>query len=634
MSVLPKDWNGVPALAWVSSASATTILPIKINPVTWRVLVEATWWAVAWPWSSTDNAIVRFDWTGWATIQDSWVTITDNWKVMFVAAAAWYASMNIPTSAATDPSSPNEWDLWYNGTNLYFEDSAGSQDLLAWVANTLTSSAVITDHALVRWDWWARWTQDTWIAVDDSDNVSWVVNLAQTWYTDITEIAAPWNPAANNWRLYVADDWGTTTLYFKDSAWTTTDLLAGWAWWWATTALDNLASVAINTSLVSDTDNTDDLGTAAIGWRDIFLGNTSVITWSTAPFTADVTLTHAANSLTFAWGTIALWTATATWGLTWDVTWNCSWSSGSTTWNAATATELETARTIWWTLFDWTADITVASATGWFAVTWWNLTLDTNDFVVNTDKFVVDWATWNTIALWTIDIWHATDTTISRDSAWVIAVQWIIVPTVSSSSTFTTKTIDLDSNTITWTLAEFNAALQWDSFVSLTWTETLTNKTLTAPAIWGVAQLAEDASIWLDATLSDWSWSWVTITWTLWATVAFGELIYLDPTASKWLKVEISAAAAADWDARTLIWICVDWWNDTDSTTILLQWNVRADSEFTTLTIWAAVYAWDAAWDIQTSAPATSWDISRIVGYALTANELYFSPSADFITIA
>jgi len=36
----------------------------------------------------------------------------------------------------------------------------------------------------------------------------------------------------------------------------------------ASTALSNLAAVAINTSLVSDTDNTDDLGSAAINWKD------------------------------------------------------------------------------------------------------------------------------------------------------------------------------------------------------------------------------------------------------------------------------------------------------------------------------------------------------------------------------
>lgn len=39
----------------------------------------------------------------------------------------------------------------------------------------------------------------------------------------------------------------------------------------ATVALDNLASVAINTTLVSDTDNTDDLGTDAVRWKDLFL---------------------------------------------------------------------------------------------------------------------------------------------------------------------------------------------------------------------------------------------------------------------------------------------------------------------------------------------------------------------------
>lgn len=37
----------------------------------------------------------------------------------------------------------------------------------------------------------------------------------------------------------------------------------------ASQALDNLAAVAINTSLISDTDNTDDLGSAAINWKDV-----------------------------------------------------------------------------------------------------------------------------------------------------------------------------------------------------------------------------------------------------------------------------------------------------------------------------------------------------------------------------
>ena len=57
--------------------------------------------------------------------------------------------------------------------------------------------------------------------------------------------------------------------------------------------------------------------------------------------------------------------------------------------------------------------------------------------------------------------------------------------TAAGSATLTNKTYDLGGtgNTLTGTLAEFNTALQGDSFVSLTGTETLTNKTLTTPTI-------------------------------------------------------------------------------------------------------------------------------------------------------
>jgi len=53
----------------------------------------------------------------------------------------------------------------------------------------------------------------------------------------------------------------------------------------------------------------------------------------------------------------------------------------------------------------------------------------------------------------------------------------------ATTDTFTNKSIDLGTNTLTGSLSEFNSALQSESFVSLTGTETLTNKTLTAPAM-------------------------------------------------------------------------------------------------------------------------------------------------------
>lgn len=45
----------------------------------------------------------------------------------------------------------------------------------------------------------------------------------------------------------------------------------------ATKALDNLASVAINVSLISDTDDTDDLGSSSKEWKDLYIDGTANI---------------------------------------------------------------------------------------------------------------------------------------------------------------------------------------------------------------------------------------------------------------------------------------------------------------------------------------------------------------------
>jgi len=69
----------------------------------------------------------------------------------------------------------------------------------------------------------------------------------------------------------------------------------------------------------------------------------------------------------------------------------------------------------------------------------------------------------------TLQLPNATDTLVARATA----------------DTLTNKTLDLDSNALSGTLAEFNTAMQGESFVSLTGTETLTNKTLTSPVLNG-----------------------------------------------------------------------------------------------------------------------------------------------------
>lgn len=85
----------------------------------------------------------------------------------------------------------------------------------------------------------------------------------------------------------------------------------------ATTALDNLASVAINTTLVSDTDNTDDLGTTLKKWANLFVTTIgATATRVTKGWFTDLEVTNAiAGSIT---GNAATVTTNA--NLTGDVT--------------------------------------------------------------------------------------------------------------------------------------------------------------------------------------------------------------------------------------------------------------------------------------------------------------------------
>lgn len=66
----------------------------------------------------------------------------------------------------------------------------------------------------------------------------------------------------------------------------------------ATTALDNLASVAINTALLLGTSDGAALGSTSKMWSDLFLASGAVINFNNG----DVTLTHSANLLTLAGG--------------------------------------------------------------------------------------------------------------------------------------------------------------------------------------------------------------------------------------------------------------------------------------------------------------------------------------------
>ncbi len=146
----------------------------------------------------------------------------------------------------------------------------------------------------------------------------------------------------------------------------------------------------------------------------------------------------------------------------------------------------------------------------------------------------------------------------------------------------------------------------------------------------GNIQLAENASLKLDPGLSaDGKYSGVTILGTGGTTIAFGDLITLDKDDSRWEKVDISVAAAATGDARGILGMAVTASEDGDDVTVLLMGNIRADANFPTLTIGAHVWA-STTGDVVVARPTTTDYVQRVIGQALSTDELFFNPSADW----
>jgi len=165
-------------------------------------------------------------------------------------------------------------------------------------------------------------------------------------------------------------------------------------------------------------------------------------------------------------------------------------------------------------------------------------------------------------------------------------------------------------------------------------TDTLTATKIGATTLAGTATLAENSSVAYDpAGSADGKYSGITVAGTAGAVLAFGDLIALDVTDSRWELADANSAAAADGDSRGIIGICVlAAAGDGSATTILLHGIVRADTAFPALTVAAPAYISETAGDIVTAQPVTTDAVIRIAGFALTADELYFDPSNDYIT--
>lgn len=78
----------------------------------------------------------------------------------------------------------------------------------------------------------------------------------------------------------------------------------------------------------------------------------------------------------------------------------------------------------------------------------WGYTDDSFNYVFRSDSSGNTTQSGNATISGNIELGHASDTTLTRSAAGVLAVEGVVVPTISSTSTLTNKTIDGDSNTL------------------------------------------------------------------------------------------------------------------------------------------------------------------------------------------
>jgi len=393
----------------------------------------------------------------------------------------------------------------------------------------------------------------------------------------------------------------------------------------ANTALSNLASVAINTTLVSDTDNTDALGTAAISWSDLFLGNGAVITFSSAPNTADVTLTHSANTLTLAGGDLALGANNLT------MTGNLA-STGSRI-AAGFFVDLTVTNAIAGSITGNAATVSVAAETGDTACSIAFVTDVSGSLPIKTNTNLTFNAstgvfTSASAVLTTADINGGTidGTTIGASTPSTIVGTTITANTGLMPDANDGAYIGQAGTAFSDLFLASGGVINWDSGnATLTHSAgTLTsNVPITTAAGAGII-LPAGSGIKLtlptgDATVT----GPYTDSFQSGYTAAAGDLVFFG-SGGKWLEVDSDAVATC----KGLIGIAMEAKNDTQTMKVALPGSMIFFTAWN-WTVGDTLYAGETLGAIQNTIPTGADAIIKVVGFAVSADVIFFMPSSD-----
>lgn len=590
MADLPRDQNNVPVAGGVSSSDSTVILPFKINPSTGRLLTDSASAA------GTVTSVSVVSANGFAgsvanatTTPAITLSTTINSPVLAGNGTAISAATTTGSGStvvlATSPTlvTPNIGAA--TGTSLAVSGALTSQTSLV-LEETGAGSDTITIQAPAAIA--ASYTLT--LPVDDGNNGEFLqTNGSGT---------LAWAAGSSGITI------GTTTV----SSGTNTRILynnAGVVGEYTLTGTGTVVVMATSPTfttgattpqLLASANDSGALGASGTAFSDLFLASGGVINW----LAGDATITHSAGLLTTNVPVTITGVATA--------------SGFAPTSSTATGNRmyLPAADTLGFAI----------NGTGEVQLTSTALSPITNDGNA-LGTTALGWADLH-LATGGVINWANSEITITETDANTLTVAGATVVSLGTSAAFTTGTIELGAASDT-TLARVSTGVVSIEGVNIL---TVAGGTLT-----GSITLGENTSIALDpAGSADGKYSGITIAGTAGATLAFGDLVYLSSVDSRWELADADSATTSD----RMMGMCVlAAAADGDPTVLLLMGQIRADAAFPALTIGSAVYVGETAGDIQVAIPTGADNIIRRVGYALTADEIYFNPSMDSqITVA
>ena len=535
--------------AWLSFNSATSILTATwfVWPLNWNITGDCSWnaWTVT-NWVYTTDFPLNQDttWLSWTA------TALATARTIAWVSFDWTANISLNNNAITNWAgyTTNVWDVTLTWTQTLTNKTL-TAPIISSISNTWTLTLPTTTGTL------ALTTDITWINswTNTGDNTictSWTATTAVTLAT----------PRTINW---VSFDWSANITVTADAT---------------TLSWTSLKSTILGSSLTS-------VGTLL----DLTVTNTIVwdINWNAWTVTNGVYTTDFPLNQDTSWNA---WTVT-NWVYTTDFPLN-----QDTTWLSATATALATARTIWWVSFDWSSNIDLpwvntawnqdTSGNSWTVTNW----VYTTDFPLNQDT------TWLSATATKLDTartigWVSFDWTANIDLPWVNTSwnqdtswnSWTVTNWVYT----TDFPLNQDTTGLSWTATKLETArtINW---VSFDWTENITvtadANTLTWTTLKSTVINSSLTSVGtlLDLTVTN------TITWDIsWNSWTVTNWVYTTDFPLNQDTTWLSATATALATARTIAWVSFDW-----TANISLNNNAITNWAGYTTNVWDVTLTW------------------------------------------